>query len=345
MTGLGELLNLASDDHLTVVVCDFEPTVEQRTRIGRQFEGVATRLKLIVAADAGDAEAQLEEARRAHPASYLSLQLLSHRHDTYASCARFFHGLERKDMARLELPVRGLGFSSSQVDFLLDVLEDSDFAEQQRYSNDFFSALESAAPYTVEIITPGARLAVTGAGPWFQLAGPLTADESRILPGGEVAYTGDDVSGTFVVDGTLLATPQGPDAIEAALALQQLMPQFRSDPVTFTIEKGVVRSLHSAGTLAERLRSLLAHRAYARLVEVGVSFNRACRGLVYDWPASANEGYPGAHLGVGGDPAPDDDLNKDALVHIDFISRDAQVFVNGSRFVATRDLVAGAAAP
>lgn len=342
MNGLGSLLNLAAGNHLTCVVSDFELTVAQRARIERQFHGAATKLRFVRAHGTDDVGSELEGVLDAHRDAYVSLQLLCHRHDTYARCARLFHGRSNVDMARLELPIARLGFQSAHVDYLLGVLEASDFHEQQRYSDAFFERLELRSPYTVEILTPGARLVVSGSGPWFQLAGPLTAGEIRILPGGEVAYTGDDVSGTFVVDGTLLATPQGTEAADDAAALQRLMRDVVGDPLTFTIERGRIVDVQSSGGLAARLRPLLSRPTYSKLVEVGVSFNRACRKLICDWPASSNEGFPGAHIGVGGDPAPDEPASKEALVHIDFISANARVLVNQRPFIVTREVLDGA---
>jgi hypothetical protein len=93
----------------------------------------------------------------------------------------------------------------------------------------------------------------------------------------------------------------------------------------------------TGGGPAQALAELLEHDAYRTVSEVGLSFNRACARYIHDWPAASNEGHPGAHIALGGDPEPKGDRPHGPvpIVHVDLMAANAAVTVNGRRFLQT----------
>lgn len=341
MSGIEGLLNLGQPFHTTVFVTDFEDSDRVATTFRRALDGVATNvvhLNLRAAgAEGGQTGSHCAVDLAAHglnkDEAYISVLALLCRHDSFKTVRQLHESISQGDCARLELPSVEMGFELSHAVEMADVILSADYGLQDLASDVFFSRLALNAPYRVEISTPGGVLRVSGSHPWFQLAGRLVNGESRILPGGEIAYTGSDIDGVFTVTGGLLATPQAPEAAPLARALTHLSRRFRHDPVSITISGGQVTAFDSEGPLAGELETLLQDARYRQVTEVGVSFNTACRSLIHDWPASSNEGCPGVHIGLGGDPDPNQELAKETLVHIDLISPTASVLINDQPFM------------
>jgi len=331
---LAGLLNHEEPHHVTLVLTDFQLPEGLETRLHEAVAGLSTRLVLVCAAD-DPSTLRVEIARAGLDPNrdYVSFLCLFCRHASFDAARAAFQAFPRADFARLELPSEEMGFSPTQAAYLLGVVLDADYELQDVAARRFYSMLGKQRPYVVQIETRGGLLVVEDEKPWFQLGGKLQPGENRILPGGEVAYTGSRVTGVFTVDGGLLATPQRPAAAELALSLTALSRHFAEDPVDITIEKGVCVSLRSAGPLAARIEALLGDPYYRNLTELGISFNTACEALVHEWAASSNEGVPGVHIGVGGDPDPEGERAGRPLVHVDLISSSPRVTVNGAIFM------------
>jgi len=328
------LLNLGERNHHVAVVTDFELPASALSAIREAIGGAPTHLHFVSVAESADELIGRLVADGIVPErDYVSLLAVISRHQSFDVLRNAQVGLPRGDLARLELPSLEMGFSPGHAVAMLNVVLASDFRQQERASAFFYELLGLCQPYSVVVETRNGVMNISGRRPWFQLAGRLAQGESRILPGGEVAYTGSDVSGTFTVDGGLLATPERPSVAPLAVALTALSRRFADDPVDFYVENGQVLDLRSRGALAGDLSSLLNAPAYRRLTEVGVSFNSACTALIHDWPASANEGFPGVHIAVGGDPDPDEDDALQPAVHLDLIAATAAVHVNSRAFL------------
>ncbi|MCB2261966.1 MAG: hypothetical protein LGR52_03370 [Candidatus Thiosymbion ectosymbiont of Robbea hypermnestra] len=342
MVGIEGLLNLGQPLHTTVVVTDFDDSDRVVATFRRALGRMPTKLVHLDLSGAGKDGGETKAGDWAiDPAAhglnqdkvYLSVLALLCRHGSLKAVRQLQETIPRGDCARLELPSVEMGFELSHAMKMADVILSADYGVQDLASDTFFERLALNAPYRVEISTPNGMLLVSGSRPWFQLAGRLVDGESRILPGGEVAYTGSDIEGVFTVTGGLLATPEAPEAAPLARALTRLSRRFEHDPVTMTIADGQVMAFESKGPLAGTLDMLLRGAGYRQVTEVGISFNTACRTLIHDWPASSNEGCPGVHLGLGGDPDPEQEPAKESLVHIDLISPTVLVLVNGKPFM------------
>lgn len=338
MSGVEGLLNLKQPFHTTVIVTDFEHSGRIADILRRALNGVRTRVVHIDLSGAGaDGSGNSSLDLAAHglnkDEAYVSVLALLCRHDSFKTVRQLQENIPHGDCARLELPSVEMGFELSHALEMARVVLCADYGLQDLASKVFFSRLALNAPYRVEISTPGGVLLVSGSKPWFQLAGRLVTGESRILPGGEVAYTGSAIEGVFTVTGGLLATPETREAAPLARALTRLSRRFQHDPVSIAISAGQVMAFESEGPLARSLEALLEDACYRQVTEVGVSFNTACRTLIHDWPASSNEGCPGVHIGLGGDPDPDQERAKETLVHIDLISPTTSVLINGKPFM------------
>lgn len=340
MSGIEGLLNLEQPLHTTVIVTDFEESDRVASVFHRALNGVPTRVAHLhlstvdeCKTNHGDRVSDLAVHGLNKDEAYISVLALLCQHDSFKHVRRLQETIPRGDFARLELPSIEMGFELSHAIEMADVIISADYGLQDLACDVFFTYLALHAPYLVEISTPHGGLQVSGFKPWFQLAGKLVIGESRILPGGEVAYTGSDIDGVFTVTGGLLATPETPESVPLARALTRLSRRFEHDAVSISISGGYVTAFESEGPLANELKMLLQDAGYRQVTEVGVSFNTACKTLIHDWPASSNEGCPGVHIGLGGDPDPEQDQAKEALVHIDLISPSASVLINGRPFM------------
>jgi hypothetical protein len=134
-----------------------------------------------------------------------------------------------------------------------------------------------------------------------------------------------------------LAIPQWPEGEKQAVRFQSLGELLASDPLTLEIKEGVIEHFWSKNKLSSELfGDLFTKNKYQSVTEVGISFNRACSEFIHDWPAASNEGRPGVHIGIGGDPDPETDGGDDrTLVHVDLMAANCSVTVNGLPFLKT----------
>jgi leucyl aminopeptidase (aminopeptidase T) len=183
-------------------------------------------------------------------------------------------------------------------------------------------------------VTTGAgELVVADRRPWFDFSGRLSEGEFRILPGGEVSYAGSLVEGEFEVDGAILPFPEHPDLNENAAAIGRLSRSVAKRPLHLKIRNGVVVDIAHAGKASDAIKRLFDEDdRYRRVVEVGISFNDASRKFIHHWPAASNEVHPGVHLGLGGDPSRDH-TDAPRLIHVDLMSANCEVVVNGHPFL------------
>jgi hypothetical protein len=323
--------------HVTAFLTDFALAPGDEARVRRDLDGVETRpvfcdlrqgLAPVLTALAA---AGVDLAR-----DYLSLQVLTSTERGLGAAKALVARLRRGDFARLELPWHEMGFQPEQASLLLGVVMAADYGEQERIAGRFFDLLSRRTPYEVCIRTRGATLTLQDVAPWFDLGGRLQPGDERILPGGEVAYVGAAIAGTFTVDGAILATPQLPRAAPLARRLLPLSAHLAEAPVTLCIDRGRVERVSGGGAGGELLSTLLEEDAYRTVTEVGISFNRACVRYIHDWPAACNEGRPGAHIALGGDPDPEAAQGTtQALVHVDLMAATSDVSVNDQVFLRT----------
>ena len=335
--GFRGLLNLSEDRHVTVFLSDFDLPEVDAASILADLDGGHTRA-LFSRLDAGvDAlRAALADAGVQTDRDYISLQVLACTEAGLLVANEFVGALGRGDFARLELPWRESGFQREQASALLRLVMDADYAEQERIAGMFFDLLGERSPYEVIVCTPHARLTIHDTAPWFDLGGRLSPGERRILPGGETAYVGAATNGAFTVDGAILAVAQRPHAAAEAARLLPLGEQVEKSPLTFHIQNGRVERVAGAGLGFDLLSELLEDEAYRTLTEVGIAFNHACARYEHRWAAAGNEGRPGVHIGLGGDPDPETDKGAaKALVHLDLMAATTEIIVNGRLFMKT----------
>lgn len=333
--GFAGLLNLGEAHHHTVFAADFALTAQQQEELRRRLSSLPTQVHFLTLGTSPEQLlANLRQTGIPLDQAYVSMQVLTSSHTGFDVSRAVFKSIRRGDYTRLELPCQELGFSPRHADALLKVVSEADYQEQDTLSELFFSLLEKQSPYRIEVQTENAQLVIEDFRPWWQLGGRLRTGEIRILPGGEVAYTGDSVNGTLTIDGALLATPTRPEAVPRAAALGALSSRLAAERPQLRIENGHIVDIQSAGKVADELRSLFDAPAYRRLTEVGVSFNRACASFTHDWPASSNEGRPGVHVAVGGDPEAGGDAHA-PMVHVDLMCARTSVWVNGELFLRT----------
>ena len=336
--GYAGLLNLEAQPHHTVVLSDFPLPQADVLRLRRHLSKTATRL-LFGRVDRGvtavrrDLKNNGVDARR----DYVSLQGIVSRHENVFRMHDLLDGLSRGDVARLDLPFAEGGFRPSHATHLLRVVMQADYAEQDTIAHSFFALLDRRRPYEVTAHTgEGATLRITDDTGWFGLAGRLHAGEFRTLPAGEVTYPGSRIDGAFVIDGAILASPEHPDAAREALRLGRMSRELNDHPLRLEIRAGRVTGVSGQGKLAGAISTLIDRDPrYGTVTEVGISFNRACTKFIHRWGAASNEGRPGVHIAIGGDPDHRDGqgLRGDALVHLDLMAATCQVFVNGSPFL------------
>lgn len=235
-------------------------------------------------------------------------------------------------LARVELADAGDAIAE-RTDYVVGLLCEADYREQATIADAFFGLLAQPVPYRVAIDTQSARLLIEDDRGWYELAGPLAAGELRDLPGGEVAYGGSAITGCICIDGGVLAMAQRPQGLAVARRLQAMSRDIAQTPVFLTIEAGRIVAVEGHGDAALALRALVAdEEAYAQVTEVGISFNKACRRIEHDWCCPANEGRPGVHLGIGGDPE-DVGAGTATLVHLDLLATTSRTHVNGHQLL------------
>jgi leucyl aminopeptidase (aminopeptidase T) len=334
--GLPGLLNIGAERHWTIFVSDFALRRSDVDRVRRQVAGVPTRLLFT---RVGSVQRQLRTAGVDPQNDYLSLQVIVSRFENIRRLHELFTSLPRADMARLDLPFAGTRFQRSFATHALDVVMNADYGEQDRISDRFFRHLERTVPYRVVLRTgESGELVISDDVAWFHLAGRLDAGESRSLPGGEVAYTGNRMAGDFTVDGAILPSPQRPAAGRTAARLAPLSNYLAQNPLRVVIRDGRVIQFEGNPKIADPLRALLDRDdRYGQVTEVGISFNRACGRFIHDWPAASNEGRPGVHIAIGGDPDRSHPRarRRAALVHIDLMAATSAVWVNDTPFLHT----------
>ena len=335
--GYAALLNLAEQPHWTVVLNDFTIPTAARKRLRHKFARLPTQL-LFLRIDNGveDVFARLTRAGVNPQQDYISLQGFAFRHENVLNLHALLSRIPRCDLARLELPLPECGFRPSQATYLLDIVSKADYVEQEEIAQRFYSLLSESVPYKVVVTSADATMTVRDRRPWFDITGRLRKKELRILPAGEVSYTGDSVSGDFVIDGALLPFPEDPLAAGDARRIQVLSEELREHPCRLSLRDGKVVAVSGSGRAPTVLSFLFQKDArYRNVTEVGISFNRECHTFVHDWPAASNEARPGVHVGLGGDPSPDDGMKTGApLVHIDCIAGTCDVSVNGNAFLS-----------
>ena len=337
MSGLAGLLNLGAPRHWTVFVSDFTLPDADVRRLRRETESAATR---VLFAGVDRLEQQLKNAAIDVANDYVSLHLVSSKFASISRVRELFMSMPNADMTRVDLPFAGVRFRRAFATHALDVVLNADYEEQDRFARRFFHHLEQHVPYKVVIQTKdGAELIVADESPWFQLAGKMQRGEFRTLPGGEVAYTRDRINGEFTVDGALLCSPAQPGAARTAARLNALSRHLSERPLRLRICDGKVTEVAGDAELAHTFRALMRRdERYTAVTEVGISFNRACATFIHDWPAASNEGRPGVHIAIGGDPERDDkqkSARQAPVVHIDFMAATSAVYVNGTPFLKT----------
>ena len=333
--GLPGLLNFGAERHWTVFVSDFALPPPDVLRVGQQLSNAPTQV-LFCRADA--LEPQLQKAGVDLKEDYVSLQVVVSKFESIGRVRALFSSLPHADMARLDLPFAGTRFRRAFATQVLQVVMNADYDEQDRISDRFFQHLETAVPYSVVVQTHRERLVISDDVPWFHLAGRMDRGESRSLPGGEVAYTGDRIEGEFTVDGALLASPQEPAAASIAKRLAALSKYLPDNPLRLVIRAGRVLRFEGKPKVVDPFRALLkSDERYGQVTEVGISFNRACSRFIHEWPAASNEGRPGVHIALGGDPDRREQSAKHRgpLVHIDLMAATSKVWVNGAQFLRT----------
>lgn len=330
--GYRGLLNVEEQPHRTVFLSDFPLPPSEIRRVKRALRGVPTTPTFLVV-QRDDALRRLLAHGVAFDREYVSLHSMISREENLGIPDKLFRACRRGDLAMFEVPLRNERFHSSFADDVLTVVLKADYGEQERIATRFFTLLAARVPYEVTIRTSGGIVTIADRRAWFDLAGKLRDREKRILPGGEVAYTGDRIDGSFVADGAILATPQAVPAASDAIRLGRCSVGLARNPLRIEIRCGRVVAA-SGGTAAAELKRLFALDArYRNVTEVGISFNRACRTFVHDRPFAANEGRPGVHLALGGDPDEAERGEGTPLVHADFMAANCAVSVNDHPFL------------
>ena len=241
--------------------------------------------------------------------------------------------VKRAAIGRADLFIGG-PFRARHASDAIATLVNSDYVEQDAIADCFFSHLGVAVPYSVKVQTSGGELKIVDTRPWWQLAGRLRAGEMRVLPAGEVAYTGEQITGCFTADGALLVSPQAPSAAALASRIHR-RTSAAWQPVSLHVRDGRVRDIDGEGATRDLLCRLVDKDSrYSEITEIGISFNKACPDFVRDWNAPSNESRPGVHVAIGGDPDPPGGKSPGPpLVHIDLMAANCDVHVNGAPFL------------
>jgi hypothetical protein len=337
MSKFASILNVNHQlPHLTVFITDFPEGIRLLEQMADAISSYSKILMvnihenedLLMAINEAALEKQLKIQEYAI-SGYTSFQLLIRRHESFEYIRQVIKMFLRRDVARLELPPLGFDVTHHDLNELCSVVLAADYIEQKRYSDEIFDALGTNDFYGIECSTDsGIKLEINDCVPLFDLAGPLQEGDERILPGGEVAYTGSQINGCFKVTGGLLATATQSSGISRSKKLMALSHRIPAEPLYFDIHSGKVQRVWSQDTLANEFSELFPVEKHPEITEVGFSFNAACQKLIHTWPSSANEGVPGVHIALGGDPGHTLEVDQRTDVHVDLISPKATIKIN-----------------
>ena len=331
--GFASLLNVTEQPHWTVFFTDFDLAPADVARIRGALKSIPTRLVFLQMRRTPDIARSLRKLGGDLVNDYFSLQTMLSHGPNRDRVDVFFRGLTRRDLGRIEIPWRESGFVPSFASYLLRIVMRSNYGEQDVIWNRFSSLLEHRVPYEVRIETGAGKLTIRDLLGWFRVAGRFRAGENRDLPGGEVTYVGEQLDGIYLVDGALLPTAQWPSAANEAKPFQPLSRTLAKEPFALKIRDGRVSDVTGRGKAARAFAALFDRDSrYRDVTEVGLSFNSACRKFVHSWPAASNETRPGVHIGLGGGG---NVRNGAVPVHIDCITTNCRVFVNGHPFLRT----------
>ncbi|MCB2261968.1 MAG: hypothetical protein LGR52_03380 [Candidatus Thiosymbion ectosymbiont of Robbea hypermnestra] len=251
------------------------------------------------------------------------------------SAVKFAEVNDGIDYTSFEFPRFGL--TAEQIEVLLRRYVSGDPHEHMGHVDAFFALLNNNPRYSIAFQTGPNHdhaLAVTGPGPWMELAGPLCEGNMRFAPGAEIFYHGRDVSGELYCSEGINLLPlrsndPQKDLCEQFLRLGHLI---REDPLILSIEASSLVDYSSArGKSAQLFKQLSdTDAAFFHLVEVGIGMSHAASPLIHDWAATSNEAVPGVHIGIGADPANTGRFKTN--VHVDFVCPTARILVNGKPF-------------
>lgn len=337
MPSYASILNMKNSLHLTMFITDFpggEELIRPFVAAVEAWSNVLTisleNLMVIeTAIKRRAAENHIDIDEYIH-SGYVSFHLFIRQHASLETIKRAAKMFPRRDIARLELPPLSFDVGPADLEQLCNVILTADYIKQREVSDDIFRSIGRQIPYKIECRTgTDTVLRIDDNVPLFDLSGPLQEGDERILPGGEIAYTGRKINGSFKVTGGLLATATSTSGIAHAKALTSLSEKIEQDPLYFKIKDGQVVEVCSRGNLAQDFCKIFPIREYPEITEVGFSFNEACQYLIHSWPSSSNEGVPGIHIAVGGNPGPKLGPDRHIDVHVDFISPKATVRING----------------
>jgi hypothetical protein len=339
MSNYASILNISCQlPHLTLLITDFPEGVYLANRFA---DAISTLSKVLLVNVVKDEDPMLAinrvaaeeciDIQKYMTSGYASFHLLIRRHESFQRIRQGINAFSKWDIARLELPPLDINVTSQELNTLCTVVLTADYNEQKKYSDEIFNALCLSSSYQIECKTDTeVNLEINDNVPLFDLAGPLQEGDERILPGGEVAYTGNEINGCFKVTGGLLSTATQSSGINRSKQLMALSSRISSDPLYFEIQSGRVQRVWSLGTLAADFSELFPIKQNPEITEVGFSFNTACKNLVHSWPSSANEGIPGIHIALGGDPGSVLEVDQRADVHVDLISPNATIKINNT---------------
>lgn len=162
---------------------------------------------------------------------------------------------------------------------------------------------------------------------WLSNRGVWRAGAFLVLPPGEVSTYPANINGVLVADGAFNVTFY--TSYDARLA---------GHPVTIDIENGRVTDVACADPLVTRLldRCLGVENA-DRIGELGFGTNVGTTGFV-PLNSHINERHPGVHLGLGMHGQRLDVVDYWSDIHLDLITSDATIVVDGRTEIRSTDL-------
>ncbi|TDD63706.1 hypothetical protein [Actinomadura rubrisoli] len=162
---------------------------------------------------------------------------------------------------------------------------------------------------------------------WLSNRGVWRPGAFLVLPPGEVSTYPADINGVLVADGAFNVTSYtGHDA------------RLGGHPVTVDIEHGRVTGVACADPLVARLleRCLRVENA-DRIGELGFGTNVGTTGFI-PLNSHINERHPGVHLGLGMHGQRLDVVDYWSDIHLDLITSDATIAVDGRTEIRSTDL-------
>ncbi|MUN39061.1 hypothetical protein [Actinomadura litoris] len=211
------------------------------------------------------------------------------------------------------------------------------FRHSMGVTPELLSALNGAL---LNRMMPASRLRVTSGGGtdleiavdseryrWISNRGVWRAGAFLVLPPGEVSTYPADVNGVLVADGAFNVTSYTGHDVRLA-----------DHPVTVEIEHGRVTGAACADPLVARLleRCLRVENA-DRIGELGFGTNVGTTAFI-PLNSHINERHPGVHLGLGMHGQRLDVVDYWCDVHLDLITADATVAVDGRTEIRSADL-------